>query len=151
MTAQAEKAWEWPLPEGIRLVFFHKHRTSARLRFLLFKEGVVVPKPLGPNARLSTAPEPGDNVLAHPASLASAGERYFSLGRGDVLIDPEFRVHGAEDEAPFRLLLAEFTALDPPFDAAEVVSGRFVSITEARGLGRCELEVLRLAYAHVLG
>ena len=83
--------------------------------------------------------------------LAAASERFFDLARGEVQIDHEFRIRGQDRGELFTLLLAEFTTIDPPFDAAAAVGGRFVAITEARGLGSSEREVLRLAYAHVLG
>ena len=44
------EAGDLALPDGIRLVFFHKQRTSARLRFLLFADGLTAPASLAPDA-----------------------------------------------------------------------------------------------------
>ena len=47
--------------------------------------------------------------------------------------------------------LAHFCDIDPPLDAAAAAGGEFIDLTAARGLPRVELELLRLAYEHVLG
>jgi hypothetical protein len=151
MSAPAPAAADWKLPAGIRLLCFHKQRTSARLRFLLFADGLIAPAALAADATLAPAPGALETVVVHPAVLAAASESRLGLARGDVRIDPEFRIRGQERAEAFTLLLAEFTAIDPPFEAAAAVGGRFVAITEARGLALSEREVLRLAYAHVLG
>jgi hypothetical protein len=141
------------LPEGVRVLFFHKQRTSARLRFLIFASGLAAPEPLDPTAVLLTGAPPADggNVIVHPAVLVSACAEHFGLPRGELRIDGEFRLHGEEFGRPFTLLLVEFLAIDPPFEHVERVGGRFVAITEARGLGNAEREALRAAYAHILG
>jgi hypothetical protein len=151
MTSPAPAVPEWTLPAGTRLLFFHKQRTSARLRFLLFADGVIAPAPLAPDAMLSAAPGAEETVVVHPAVLAAASESFFGLERGDIRIDAAFRLHGQERGEGFSLLLAEFTTIDPPFAAAAAVGGHFVAITEARSLASGEREALRLAYAHVLG
>jgi hypothetical protein len=141
------------LPEGVRVLFFHKQRTSARLRFLVFASGLLAPESLDPTAVLFAdgAPATGGKVVVHPAAAAVACAEHFGLARGELRIDGEFRLHGEELGQPFTLLLAEFATIDPPFDHAARVGGRFVAITEARGLGNAEREALRLAYAHILG
>ena len=75
----------------------------------------------------------------------------FRAGPGALKIDADFRAQGEDRGAPFTLLLAEFTDIDPPFDAAAAAGARFVAITEARDLGHAEREALRLAYSHLLG
>jgi hypothetical protein len=151
--ASGEPAAATPvLPEGVRVLFFHKQRTSARLRFLLFASGLAAPAALDPTAVLFDTPAtPSAKVALHPAMVASTCTAHFGLPRGELRIDGEFRLHGEERGRPFTLLLAEFLAIDPPFDHAARVGGRFVAITEARGLGNAEREALRRAYAHILG
>lgn len=151
MTATAPAAGDWKLPAGIRLLFFHKQRTSARLRFVLYPDGLMAPAALAADAALAPPPGAVETVVVHPAVLAAASECHLGLARGEVRIDPEFRIRGQDRGEAFTLLLAEFTTIDPPFEAAAAVGGRFVAITEARGLALSEREVLRLAYAHVLG
>lgn len=139
------------LPAGVRLVFFHKQHTSARLRFLVFGDGLTAPVPLTAGAVLLPEANADQKIVAHPAMLALESGRHFGLDRGALKIDADFRVHGEERGVPFTLLLAEFTDIDPPFNAAVAAGARFVAITEARGLGHAEREALRLAYFHLLG
>jgi hypothetical protein len=140
------------LPEGVRVLFFHKQRTSARLRFLIFASGLVAPAALDPTAvLLDGTPAASGKVSPHPALVGSLCAEHFGLPRGELRIDGEFRLHGEDRGRSFTLLLAEFLAIDPPFDHAARVGGRFVAITEALGLGHAERKALRMAYAHILG
>lgn len=139
------------LAEGIRLLFFHKQRTSARLRFLMFADGLTAPLPLAPDAVLLPERNIPEKVVVHPAMLSLECARHFGLEREALKIDADYRVQGEDRGMLFTLLLAEFTTIDPPFDAAAAVGARFVAITEARGLGPAEREALRLAYSHLLG
>ena len=54
-----------------------------------------------------------------------------------------------DGDAP--ILLAAFAGIDPPFEAADRVRGRFIAITESRQLSEVERDLLRRAYEHVLG
>jgi hypothetical protein len=47
--------------------------------------------------------------------------------------------------------LAIFTSIDPPFELAESLGGRFIAITEARGCPPAEMELLRQAYTALMG
>lgn len=143
----------YALPDGVRVLHFHKQRTSARLRFLLFASGLVAPQTLDPSAILlgDGAAAVQGKVVVHPAAVAAACAEHFGVARDEILVDPEFRLQGESQGCPFTLLLAEFRAIDPPFDQAARVGGRFVAITEARGLGHAEREAMRLAYSHILG
>jgi hypothetical protein len=49
------------------------------------------------------------------------------------------------------VLLAGFTTIDPPFNAADSVGGRFVALTELRGLPASEMDLVRRAYTVILG
>jgi hypothetical protein len=49
------------------------------------------------------------------------------------------------------VLFRSFTSIDPPFAAAEAIGGRFIAITEARGLPPVELDLLRKAYEILIG
>lgn len=139
------------LPDGVRLVFFHKQRTSARLRFLLFADGLTAPEPLTADAVFLAEADATKKVVLHPAMLSLESARHFGLDRAALKIDADFRVQGEDRGTSFTLLLAEFTDIDPPFEAAATAGARFVAITDARGLGQAEREALRLAYSHLLG
>ena len=70
---------------------------------------------------------------------------------GDLAFEAEFSAAVDTPDGAIRVRLATFTAIDPPFGAAEALGGRFIAITEARGATPVELELLRQAYSVLLG
>ncbi len=127
---------------------YHKQKTSARTRFLLFVDSVLLFGPLPANAVVRTAAGP---VRPHPVPSIRSAESWLRLPAGSLRPEPEFQVEVDTPDGWMPVLLAEFTALDPPFEAAAAVNGRFVAITEARDLPPLELELLRRAYETILG
>jgi len=149
------------LPEGLlqlrrrltavvtpRLVLFHKQKTSARTRFLCFADSVLAFAPLP--ARSAICAQPG-SVLPHPGASLKDAEARLGLPAGALRPEPEFRAEVDTPDGKLPILLAEFTAIDPPFAAAAAAGARFIAITEARGLPPLELELLRRAYEIILG
>lgn len=110
-----------------RLILFHKQKTSARTRFLRF----------------------ADTVLA--SGPAPAVEARMALPAGSIELVDDFSHPIETPEGCVPVLLAAFTSIDPPFAAAEAIGGRFVAITEARGLPPVELDLLRKAYEILIG
>jgi len=110
-----------------RLILFHKPKTSARTRFLRFADTVLA---CGP--------------------LPALAER-MALPAGSFEVVDEFSEHLETPDGAVPVLLAAFTSIDPPFAAAEAIGGRFVAITEARGLPPVELDLLRHAYEVLIG
>jgi hypothetical protein len=110
-----------------RLILFHKQKTSARTRFLRFAETVLASGPLPAMAERMALP----------------------VGSFEVVDD--FSHDFDTPDGPVPVLLAAFTSTDPPFAAAEAIGGRFVAITEARGLPPAELDLLRKAYEILIG
>lgn len=131
-----------------RLILFHKQKTSARTRFLRFADTVLAFGGLPASAQV--AAEAG-SVRPHPAVHLHAAEQRLGLPPGSLEALPEFEhdVETGNDVVP--VLLAAFTSIDPPFAAAEAIGGRFVAITEARGLPPVELDLLRKAYEILIG
>jgi hypothetical protein len=110
-----------------RLILFHKQKTSARTRFLRFADTVLACGPL------------------------PAAEERLALPVGSLEIVDDFQMDVDTADGAVPVLLAGFTSIDPPFAAAEAIGGRFVAITEARGLPAVELELLRQAYEVLIG
>jgi hypothetical protein len=131
-----------------RLILFHKQKTSARTRFLRFADTVLAFGPLpasaAPAATVGT-------VRPHPAAHLHAAEQRLGLPAGSLEPVSDFSVDLDTPEGVVPVLLAGFTSIDPPFAAAEAIGGRFVAITEARGLPPVELELLRRAYEVLIG
>jgi hypothetical protein len=136
------------VPAAPRLILYHKQKTSARTRFLRFADGVLAFAPL-PAA--STVREEQGAVLAHPAAWLQEAETRLGLPAGALRAEPEFQAEAATPHGNVPVLLAECTAIDPPFAAAATAGGRFIAITEARDLPAVELELLRRAYEVILG
>ncbi|TVT58396.1 MAG: hypothetical protein FHK80_07345 [Azoarcus sp. PHD] len=126
----------------LALVLYHKQSTSARLRFARFGDSIVA-------ARLA-APA-GDGVLPHPGTLTARATDRLGLPPGALQIDTEFEADILSPDGTLTVRLAHFTDIDPPFDAVASADGRFVSITEMRGIPDTERDVLRLVYEHVIG
>ena len=135
-------------PGGARLVLFHKQKTSARTRFLRFADTVLAFEPLPESATLAGAT---GSVRPHPAAHLRAAEERLALPSGSLEAVPDFSVDVDTPEGSMAVLLAGFTSIDPPFAAAESAGGRFIAITEARGLPPVELELLRRAYEVLIG
>ena len=131
-----------------RLILVHKQKTSARTRFMRFAETVLAFAPLPSSARLAEAV---GAVRPHPAPHLQAAESRLSLPAGSLEPVPDFSFDVATPDGVVPVLLAAFTSIDPPFAAAEAVGGRFVAITEARGLPPVELDLLRKAYEVLIG
>lgn len=124
------------------LVLYHKQSTSARLRFARFGDSMVAACLEAPGA---------EGVLAHPGALTARAAERLGLPAGALQLDPEFEAEMLAPGGTLSVRLAHFTDIDPPFDAVGGADGRFVSITETRGIPDTERDVLRLVYEHVIG
>ena len=134
-----------------RLVLFHKQATSARTRCLRFADSLLAFAPLPPGAVLRPASEPQGTLLPHPAASLKQAEEKLGLFAGSLRVEAEFYAEVDTPEGPVTVWLAGFTSMDPPFAAAEAAGGRFVAITEARGLPALELDLARRAYEVLIG
>lgn len=137
-----------------RIIFFHKHGTSARTRFLRFADETVCA--FSPLPRLASYVDKGDlvdepAVAMHPAVLLKeASER---LGLPDTAFErePEYSEWVDVPEGAIRITLVRLTDIDPPFEAAKAIGARFIDLTQARDLPQAELLLLRRAYEVILG
>ena len=139
------------LPSDLRLILVHKHKTSARVRFLRFGHGMCAFEPL---PTLSVVEEEGEGepeVAYHPSAWLRAAEERLGLASGCLKPEPAFHATVQTPSGPVTIHLVEVTTMDPPFAEAEAMAARFVAITEARGCSGVELELLRRAYTAVLG
>jgi hypothetical protein len=134
-----------------RLLLFHKQGTSARTRFLRFGDSLLALAPLPAGAVLRDEEAVPGRIRPHPAALLKQAEEKLGLPGGSLLIETEFSATLDTPQGEVPVLLAGFTTLDPPFAAAESLGGRFVALTEVRGLPATELELVRRAYTAILG
>ena len=138
-----------PAMQTPRLVLLHKQSTSGRTRFLRMPAGVVLFSPLPAQARLLE--EDDQVVVPHPAAAIADAETRLGLPNGSIEALAEFAAWVETADGQIPVLLGAFTTIDPPFEQAGAVDGKFIAITEARSLSEIERLILRLAYEHVLG
>jgi len=131
-----------------RLILFHKQKTSARTRFLLFADTVLAFGPLPASATVAAGT---GTVRPHPAAHLNSAEQRLGLPAGSLEAVADYAVDVDTAEGVVSVLLAGFTSIDPPFAAAEAIGARFAPITEARGLPTIELALLRQAYEVLIG
>lgn len=134
-----------------RLLLFHKQGTSARTRFLRFGGSLLAFAPLPAGAALRAEDAAPGNVSPPPAALLKTAETKLGLAGGSLQLVPEFSATLDTPHGELPVLLAGFTTIDPPFGAADSVGGRFVSLTELRGLPATEMDLVRRAYTVILG
>jgi len=137
-----------------RLILYHKQSTSARTRFLRLDYGGICafdPLPaLSSYIDVDDDFEENDNVMLHPAQLISNAELRMGLDSGGLSADGDFHARVDTPNGIVHVYLARFTTIDPPFETAEHIGGKFIALTEARGRPPAEMELLRQAYAVVM-
>ncbi|MBK1644423.1 hypothetical protein CKO25_07080 [Thiocapsa imhoffii] len=135
-----------------RLIMYHKHATSARTRFLKLAYGGVCGFSAFPaQARVTDPLRPPARVVRHPAAIVREAEAHLDLPSGSLEVEPGFRCEVEADQELTQVFLARFKSIDPPFEAAHAQGGRFIDLTQARGLPPVELELLRRSYEQILG
>jgi hypothetical protein len=126
------------------LILYHKQATSARVRFARFGNTLLA-------ATGEALPDATGVVGTHPVPLAAQAAARLGLAPGELRIDPEFRAELHAPDGAAAVWLAEFVAIDPPFEALAAAGGRFATLTELIGIPATERDVMRLVYEHILG
>ncbi len=133
-----------------RVILYHKQSTSARTRFLRYGyDSVCAPNSLPTLSQLVEGQ--GDGTALHPTAVLQALEQQLDLPAGSLKADAEFQHQVEVPGGSIPIILAAFTTMDPPFDAAEQAGARFIDLTQARDLPAIELALLRKAYEVILG
>ena len=107
--------------------------------------------------RLSSVIEdpPASRVEAHPSVYLRSAEALLGLENDGLALEAEFSASVDTPDGTIRVRLATFTSIDPPFELAERLVGKFIAITEARGDSNktvpAEMELLRQAYTVLMG
>lgn len=133
-----------------RLILLHKQKTSGRVRYLCLPQGVVLFDALPALASVrdeSDAP----TLHIHPAALLRDAETRLGLPPNAIEAEAGFCAWVDTPDGDVPVLLGLFTTIDPPFEAATALDGRFIAITESRPLSEVQRELLRRTYEQVLG
>lgn len=138
------------MPDSPRLILLHKQATSGRVRFLCQGSSLFGFAPL-PEGAVLYGEDYAPAVLPHPAAPLREAEARLGLHEGSLRSETDFQAWLNTPVGDIAVLLGVFTDIDPPFAAAERHAGRFIALTETRGFGELERQLLRRAYEHVLG
>lgn len=134
-----------------RLILVHKQRTSARVRFLRYADGIVAPDPFPKLAQVLGEDEgEAPDVVAHPSMLVNRVAGDLGVDANDIEIESDFSAKVDTPQGVAPIYLGRITTIDPPFEAADGVGAKFIAITDARDLGPSNLELLRRAYECVM-
>lgn len=136
--------------QNTRLIMYHKHSTSARLRFLKLSYGGVCGFDPLPTLSQLIDDQPEEEVTMHPAANVSDAVKRLGISSADLEIDSEYKAFVEVPDGVVQVYLARFTSIDPPFDVVEAHGGEFVDLTQARNVTQIELELLRKAYEVVM-
>ncbi len=139
-----------PFPADMRLLLAHKQKTSARVRFLRFAHGLSAFEALPTLSSVFEDP-PEHRVELHPGIYLRSAEAALGLESGGLALEADFSASVDTPDGTIRVRLATFTSIDPPFELAERLGGKFIAITEARGCPPAEMELLRQAYTALMG
>jgi hypothetical protein len=137
-------------PADMRLLLAHKQKTSARVRFLRFAHGLSAFAALPALSSVFEDP-PEQRVELHPGIYLRSAEAALGLESGGLALEADFSASVDTPDGTIRVRLATFTSIDPPFELAERLGGKFIAITEARGCPPAEMELLRQAYTALMG
>lgn len=140
---------------SLRVIMYHKYSTSGRTTFLMQDEGVCLPERLPKLAQLVDEHTPrhsgsSTNVVGHPSPLLRHVADWLAIPTDSLELDETFCEKVDVAGGPLTVYLARLTSIDPPFDAIERVGGRFIALTEGRGLAPAELDLLRRAYTVIM-
>jgi len=133
-----------------RLILCHKHKTSARLRFLSFPHGLLAFEPLPTACKINTDLTPNP-VRIHPAAWVRQATERLKIDLHLLCAESDFHAEASKGPTRIPILLACFTSIDPPFEMARRCGARFLSLTETSQATPQELVLLRLAYEHLIG
>ncbi len=141
-------------PADMRWLLAHKQKISARVRFLRFPHGLSAFEALPVWSSVIEGP-PSNRVELHPGVYLRGTEALLGLENGGLALEAEFSASVDTPDGPIQVRLATFTSIDPPFEIAERLGGRFIAITEARSdlnkTSPAEMELLRQAYTVLMG
>lgn len=132
-----------------RVILFHKHPSSARVRFLFFtdRNSVLAFDSLPDLASvMDSSSDIGENQIE--SSILSD---YFGEVAESIIFDDEFYTEVDVPNETIGVLLARFGETDPPFEFAEKINAEFRELTATRSVAPVELVLLQKAYTQIMG
>lgn len=132
----------------IRYIVIHLHRTSARLRFLNFRDYLCGPTPLPKLVELTTPPAGNSAPSEHPSASLQTLRSYLGLKESQLELVPEFRCW---IEAPGEVIPVYMAAATGPDPFPAPAGSQWIGLPESWLFTPLERELLREAYEFLLG
>ena len=136
--------------ENNRLIMYHKHSTSARVKFFILNGSVCHFDGLPPSAKIVDSSISEEQVVDYPETLLPSSKKRLGLSSNILEIEKTFQASVKSDDLTIDIYLAGFTTIDPPHEQLADLGGKFIGITEARRLPSVEIELLGLAYSWMM-
>lgn len=136
-----------------RVIIFHKHPVSAKVRFLKQAYGGICgfePLPALATVRDDDAHENDENVINHPAMIARQAEKLLQLEDGVLDVAGEYLQRVDVPHGLINVYLLGFTGHDTPDEDLARQDATFQLITGMRNLPPAEMELLRRAYVAIM-
>ena len=142
------------LYKDTRFIMYHKTPASGRTVFFRQNNGGAcvfdaLPK-LSQIIDDTIKPVSEDNVITLPTPLLKSLSDWMQIEPSEIEIDNEFYEKVDAAGGTITVYLLSFKTIDPPYEMAERVDGKFVLLTEMRDVVPTELELLRRAYAAIM-
>ena len=136
-----------------RIIIFHKHPVSAKVRFLRQAYGGICGFDSLP--KLSSiieddAQSEQDNVVTHPLQITHEAEKYLSLEKDSLQLENEYQQRVEVPDGVVSIYLAGIKGHDTPDQKLEENNTQLQLITEMRGLIPVEMLLLRRAYEVIM-
>lgn len=136
-----------------RVIIFHKHPVSAKVRFLKQAYGGVCgfePLPDLASVLDDEVLEKEENVVTHPKAVAQQAEETLQLDSETLQIEKGYLQRVDVPKGVITVYLAGIKGHDTPDDKLAEKDTSLHLITELRGLPPAEMELLRRAYVAIM-
>ena len=139
--------------ESTRVIVFHKHPVSAKVRFLRMNYGGVcgfLPLHAIANVLDEEQLEKESNVVTHPAMAVAWTEKKLGFESGAMEAEPEYLQRVDVPSGMVMVYLVGIKGLETPDTELAEQGAELVLITAMRGLPPAEMELLRRAYVAIM-
>ena len=136
-----------------RVIIFHKHPVSAKVRFLKQAYGGICGFEALPDLASvldDEALEKEDNVFNHPTVVARQAEQFLGLDEEGLAIEPDYLERVDVPQGLVKVYLLGLKGHDTPDEQLAEQGASLHLITEMRNLPAAEMELLRRAYVAIM-
>ena len=136
-----------------RVIIFHKHPVSAKVRFLKLAHGGICgfePLPELASVLDDELLEKEGNVVSHPAVIARQAEQQLGLETAALDIASEYLQRVDVPQGIINVYLLGLLGHDTPDERLAKHGASLHLITEIRSMPAAEMELLRRAYVAIM-